>query len=156
MKIDSSFDVVRRQTRPVMTVHTLVVPGNAQCLSGSKTTLIRHVEYNSLVLCHTELIVADRLLQISNDLRCQENVQQTLTSLYHFWVAFTRVHYSPNSTYEYFIWYGNILYCLNVHHNRLPVNNVLMHRIVSFRTCNSPESRWMFQACKRKQEPYNY
>jgi len=79
VKTDSSFDVVRRRIRPVLTVHTLVVPGNARCLSGSKTTLTRIVEYNSLVLCHTELIIVDRLIQISVDLRRQENVQQTLS-----------------------------------------------------------------------------
>jgi len=45
--IDSSFDVVRRRTRPVMIVHALVVPANARCISGSITKLVHPVELNA-------------------------------------------------------------------------------------------------------------
>ena len=57
---------------------------------------------------------------------------QTLSGLYHFWVAYTRVHYCPNSIYEYFL-LGNANILLpsfqNLHINsQTPV----MHGIVSF------------------------
>jgi len=77
-----------------MTIHTLVVPGNAHCLSGSKTTLFRRVENNcSGVLSTAETIVVDQTSDL-DDLCRQYDVPQTLYSLYHFWVAFRRVYFS--------------------------------------------------------------
>ena len=92
------------RTRPVMTVYTLVVPGNTRSFSGSKTTLIRQAEFNSsgVVSSHSRLLSNDctrtSFRSRSHDLCRQKDVQMSLTSLHHFLVTSSRANSSLYST----------------------------------------------------------
>jgi len=130
------------RTRPVMTVHMLVVPGNARCFSGLKTTLIRPVGFNSSGVVSTQWVVVDWFVPDLNDLCRQQDIQMTLTSLYHFLVASTRAHCSLYSTMSTYSQYGNFLYCTkrDPSHSTVELNEVVLHGIVSFQYRQSSES----------------
>ena len=107
---------------------SLGTPGVSQDLDDVEFTLLNQHFGVMSYWCRSTRLNLKRSLSSGN-------VPQTLSSLYHFLVAFTRVHYPANSIYEYFITVV-LISCYrrskNIHFHKLTVNNVVMHGIVSF------------------------